>query len=255
MSIAVDASSPARWTGQPANGGTLVSASFTAPADALLVVTLQADGDSTANGTVGHTVTDSGGLAWTKQVERLVSEATDGGTSAIWTARTTSAVARTITITRSHTLNTAQTRRVSAVCRVLTGVDVDGTPVDTVSASNEGGSAGDANNDVTTTSLVPGATGLLIVSDLDWNTNGAMSSSNLTIDHQEYAGEIDVIDGYRTCTAGVSVSANLNAAGTGSSAQHKWTQIIVREAAATAMFVRPQITRPFPFKPGSPQYR
>src|SRR5687767_2120419 len=130
MAIAVDASSPVRWHGASASGSAITSASFTAPADALLVVCVSQD--SNLNGTWTFAVSDSGGLAWTERVRRDPSESTTEAGSAIFTARTTSAVARTVAYNPTWTLSTASNRRKSCRLYVLTGVDVDGTPVDTV---------------------------------------------------------------------------------------------------------------------------
>lgn len=225
MSVVLDASSPIRWAAAGIDGNGATSASFTAPANALLVVTCQMD--TTASNAGAPTIADSGGLTWTKRVERTGTETTAGGYACIWTARTTSSAARTITVTKQGSGNT---HTISAKCYVLTGVDVDGTPVDTVGASNEGGST---TNSMTTTSITPGATGLLIVSDCEWNQLGAFqASSDLTQDTADYSGEISACSGYKTCASGVGVTANLNAAGT-SAAQHKWCQIVVREASAT----------------------
>ena len=231
MAIAVDASTPARWAADLANNGTQASASFTAPADALLVACISFDGDSVAlHG--GPTFADSGGLTWTQQVIRTNSETTAGGGSAIYTARTTSSVARTATLGRDGAgSDSATQKQYSCKLYVLTGVDVDGTPVDTVGASNEGGSN---TNNLTTSSVTPGANGLLICCDTDWNALGAYeASSDLTQDTTTYTGEISVCSGYKTCTSGVGVTGNLNAAGT-SAAQHKWCQITVREAGGAA---------------------
>jgi hypothetical protein len=222
---AVDGSSPARWTASVAPGGSTTSSSFTAPADALLVACVNHDGNS--GGTDPFNVasfSDSGGLTWTERVRRAEAETTDGGTAIIWTARTTSSVSRTATLSRT---GGSASKRVSCRLYVVTGVDVDGTPVDTVGANNEGGSG---TNDLTTSSITPGATGLLFACDTDWNQLGTLTSSDLTLDTADYAGEISVASGYKTCTSGVGVTANLNAGGA-AAAQHKWCQIVVRESA------------------------
>jgi hypothetical protein len=227
MAIAVDASSPARWSGTIGEAGSITSASFTAPADALLVLCVEYDTASLwTSGT--RTASDSGGLTWTTRVERLGSETTAGAGSGIWTARTTSSASRTVTFALGspNAFGAWGTGRVSAYVYVLTGVDVDGTPVDTVGASNEGGSG---TNSLTTTSITPGGTGLIIAADADWNQLGVFTSSDLTISTADYASAISVVSGYKTCTSGVGVTANLDAGGTGT-AQHKWCQIIVREA-------------------------
>lgn len=243
MAVAVDASTPVRWSGvgDVNAGGSFVSASFTAPTDALLVMTAQYD---TTSGWTGgtRTASDSGGLTWTTQVERIGNETTAGAGSGIWTARTTSSTSRTATFA----LGTASpgggnhwgSARVSCKLYVLTGVDVDGTPVDTVGASNEGGST---TNNLNTTNVTPGANGLLVASNSEWNVLGVMTSSNLTIDSANYTSAISVASGYRTCSSGVALSANFDSPpGT---PQHKWCQIVVREAAAVGT------TRGMPFGP------
>lgn len=235
MAIALDASTPGRWSGTIAGGGTITSGAFTAPTDAILVVVVEMDSNSAFSSQV-FTVADSGTLTWTQQVERTDDEATAGGQTLIATARTTSSVSRTVSVTRTSGNDTISSKRVSAVCYVFTGADVSGTPIDTVGANNEGGSG---TNSLTTTSLTPGATGVLVVAGTEWNALGACTSSDLKgVDgivgssHAEYAGAIDVMDGWKVCTSGVGVTGNLDAAGSGT-AQWKWCQIIVRQAATT----------------------
>jgi hypothetical protein len=199
VGVLVDASSPARFSASLSPLGNMASAAFTAPADALLVLCVCHDGDGAGATNYGATaVSDSGGLAWTEKERRAETEATTGGASIIYTARTTSAVSRTITVARTATTGNAQ--RASATCYVLTGVDVDGTPVDTVSGSNEGGSA---TNNLTTTSVTPGANGLLVCVDCDFNALGVFqASSDLTQDTATYAGAISVCSGYKACSSG-----------------------------------------------------
>lgn len=228
---AVDASSPIRWTADLAAGGTMDSASFTAPANSFLVLSIQTDGDTDSNYTNGAatpsvSLSTGSALTWTKQVERTWSETTAGGQSVWWTAPAVTSEARVVRITKDA--SSVSTKRTSAKLYVVTGVDLNGTPVDTVGAGNEGGSG---TNSLTTTSVTPGATGLLFAGDTDWNQLGVFTSSDLTIDTADYAGAISVMSGYKACTSGVGVTANLNAGGTGT-AQHKWTQIVIREAAA-----------------------
>jgi hypothetical protein len=228
MAIAVDASTPVRWTGAAGFPSVVTSASFTAPTDALLVCCVSYDTKATAAATLEMTASDSGGLTWTKRVERTGAETTGGGGSAIFTARTTSAVARTVSCGYDEDEGVSPgTMRISAKLYVLTGVDVGGTPVDAVGANNEGGSG---TNNLTTTSITAGANGLLICADTDWNVNGVMTSSDLTIDSATYASAIDVASGYKAVSSGASVNGNLNAGG-GGAAQHKWCQVVVREAA------------------------
>ena len=242
MAVAVDASTPIRWTGVwDANvGGSITSAAFTAPADALLVLCAEVDtrSDSTNESLRNLSASDSGSLTWTTRVERRGAETTAGAHSAIFTARTTSSASRTLTLTGSNPDDTGDwgSGRASAKCYVCTGVDVDGTPVDTVGASNEGGSG---TNNLTTSSITPGANGLLFAADADWNALGTFEASDdLTQDTAHYAGGESVCDGYKAVTSGVGATANLDAAGTGTP-QHKWCQVIVREAPSAAAPTRP----------------
>lgn len=225
MACAVDASSPIRYTGVIATGATITSAAFTAPANSLLVAMSQTDGTSGQTPSVVFSDT-GGGLTWIKRVERTASETTAGGLSVIYTAEQVSSISRQVVAT--FTQGSGSTLRISAKVYVVTGADIGGTPVDTVGANNEGGSG---TNNLTTTSITPGATGLLMVSDCDWNQQGVFdASSDLTEDSADYSGQISVDSGYKACTSGVGVTANLNAGGAGTP-QHKWCQIVVRQAA------------------------
>lgn len=223
MAVAVDGSTPVRWTGTVNSGVGITSASFTAPTDALLVVCGNSDG-SDVDWTPA--VSDSGGLTWTSRVARTQLEGLTGGGTAILTARTTSSVSRTVSW--APTWTPSATHLQSAKLYVLTGVDVGGTPVDTVGANNEGSST---TNNLTTTSITAGANGLLICADTDWNELGVFTSSDLTIDTADYAGAISVCSGYKSVSNGASVNGNLDAGGS-AAAQHKWCQIIVREDPA-----------------------
>jgi len=236
MAIALHSSTPIRWTGIPSGTTVITSAAFTAPTDAWLALCVEADGG--AGDTYTLNAADTGGLAWTKRVERAVTEAVaNSGSCAIFTARTTSSVSRTVDASRSGT--SSASNRISATCYVFTGVDVNGTPVDSVTASNEGTSAA---NPTTTTSVTPGATGVLVATSVDWAALGAMTSSDLLgIDsiagsnHGEYAGAIDVISGWKVCTSGVGVTANIDPpAGT---PDLKWCQIVLREPTTAPVLV------------------
>lgn len=229
MAVAVDGSTPARWNAileQGAAGS--ASGAFTAPANSLLVCTVQGDTNNTSN--VVLNVTDSSSLTWTKQVERNDQETAVGGYCGIHTAVAASSTSRTVTMTWASGGTGDTTRRYSAKCYVLTGGDTTGTPFDSITANNEGTSG---TNSFSTTSITPGATGLLVVSDCEWNELGVFdASSDLTQDTADYSGEISVDSGYKVCTSGVGVTANLNAAGSGTP-QHKWCQVIARVAPST----------------------
>lgn len=237
--ILVDASSPIRFTAQnDGAGASAVSATFTPPDNSFLVVCAQVDTTSGGSET-GSVTVSGGGLTWTQRVERTGTEASSGGASSIHTARVTTGSLMTVTVTR--TAATGSGGRISAKCRVLTNVDVDGTPVDAVGANNEGG---DGANNINTTSLTPGADGMLVAADCDWtvgagtNTAFEAPSDGSTQDTTAYSGEIAVCDGTKLGTSGVPISMNFNAGGTGS-ASHKWCQIFVRAAASTGVTMTP----------------
>lgn len=235
MGLAVDASSPARWTGQSlTNGVTFVSALFTPPSNSLLLLCLSADTWSTETGQAF--VLSGGGLTYSALVERTGTEATAGAYAGIWKAPiATGGNPMQVTYTRTATGNANMTGRVSIKAYVLTGGDAT-TPTDTVGAANEGGSS---TNSMTTTSITPGADGLLFVCGTDWQALGggttAPTSSDLTKDAATYTGAIDAISGYKATANGVGVTANLDAAGTGTP-QWKWVQANVRQAAAGGTF-------------------
>lgn len=229
MGISLDASTPARWAGVPTAGGaSLNSASFTAPANSFLVLCINMDGTS-SQASAAPTVADSGSLTWTKQKEILWGTTLNGGYSAIWTAIQTTSAARTVNISNP---GANQNLRTSGKVYVFTGVDIAGTPVDTTGTNNAGASA---TNNLTTSSVTPGADGVLVVCDTEWNELGVETSSDLNIgfDTADYAGQISVASGAKACSNGVAVTGNLNAGGT-AAAQHKWTQIVVRAAAVAA---------------------
>jgi hypothetical protein len=253
MSIALDASTPVRFTGTPADGVAIVQgSSFIAPSGAFLALTVGWD-TSTGNLSTDAVLTvtdDSGdGVSWTAQVLRAGSEATSGGASGIYTKRASSAVARKISISRN---TFGSSNRISAVCYVFTLVDVNGTPVDAITADNEGGSAA---NPTTTTILTPGANGALVAVCTDWNALTMTSADLKGIDgvagssHAEYAGAITVIDGWKPCTIGVGVTADLDpAAGT---PQLKWCDLILREAMGDlVVFAGEPITGSSPIEGG-----
>jgi hypothetical protein len=218
--VAVDGTTPASWSTSLAGSGTSDSASFTPPANSVLVLMIMSDGTSDLIWTPSTT-----GLTWTQQVTRNNSETTTGGMADIWTCPQASSAARVIRITRTTAGGTPIL--FYAKCFVVTGADISGTTYDSITANNEGGST---SNSINTTSITPGADGLLMVADCEWNDDGTPTSSDLTSGGGtlDLAG-ISVFAGYKTCTSGVAVTGNLDAFGAGV-AQHKWVQIIVRKA-------------------------
>lgn len=239
MACAVDASSPVRWNSVSASNTNTDSASFTAPANSFLVLCAEFDGDfGVALGLGTQTVTVSlatgSALTWTQQVARTWSEGTDGGSAYIITAPAVTSEARVVRVNSTWTANTGSAARRSMRLYVVTGADIDGTPVDTVTANNEGTST---TNNLTTTAITPSSNGLGFGAACDWTAGGGASyeapSDGSTQDTAWYSGQVSVVDGWRVATSGVAWTINFNAGGA-AAAQHKWGQIIVREAAAAA---------------------
>lgn len=104
--LTVDPSTPpaAGWNGNGCTStGNAVTASFTAPANALLL----ALADTTSTGSGGSTIpaiSDSGGLSWI----RVAGTGTNGtkDEAVAWWARTSSSAARTVTLTLTSSTNT-----------------------------------------------------------------------------------------------------------------------------------------------------
>src|SRR5688572_32343873 len=120
MAIAIDASSPIRFTGTPANNVDITSASFTPPAGSVLVVCVSAD---TNGNTDNITISVSGGsLTWTNRVEHDPGDAgAMGGHASIWTAVQASSVSMTVSVRR--TAGNGSTGRISVKVYVVTGAD------------------------------------------------------------------------------------------------------------------------------------
>jgi Tfp pilus assembly protein PilX len=223
--IAIDSTTVPQFTGVGTAANFTVSSApnFTPPNNSLLVVAVM--GDSWSTGTQTFTVS-GGSLTWTKRVEQANTDATAGGTAAIWTAPVATGASMSVSIKRTEA--TAASGRIAGKVYIVTGY----TGVDTIGAGNKNGST---INNMTTTSITPSANGLLVAVDTEWNALGTPTSSNLTyLDANTWSGQISIGSGYRAATSGVAINANFNANGieaccdTSTNAQHKWAQIIVR---------------------------
>lgn len=121
MAIAIDASTPAL---KYVTSGTLTSASFIAPAGALLVHFMEITWTTSATATqptAGTGVADSGGLTWYKASERT--PISSCGYTGIWWAVTTGSSSRTCSISNPGTA----ANKISQVM-VFTGADTT-TPI------------------------------------------------------------------------------------------------------------------------------
>jgi hypothetical protein len=112
-------SSPARWSAAPADGVYATSSAFSPPADTTLVLLVSADSDLAFPVALG--VTDSRGLVWTREIATEPKQAVNGIT-AIYTARSSSSSAMTVSVRRTS-VGGGRTNRITAKLWV-----VDGTP-------------------------------------------------------------------------------------------------------------------------------
>lgn len=226
MAIAIDGSSPARFTGTPANNVDITSASFTAPANSLLVAHVSADTNGSSEN-ITISVSDSGGLTWTNRVERDPGDAgAEAGHASIWTAEQPTSASRTVSVRR--TAGNGSTNRISVKVDVWTGTDIGGDPIGT---TGEGSST---TNNITPnayTSTVNNSRGVGCATC--WNQLGIPTSTD-TEDGADYSGAISVISLYKaadTATSGSTVTMNFDAGGTGAAAWN-WVALEILPGAA-----------------------
>lgn len=213
MAIAIDGSSPIRFTGTPNNNVDITSASFTAPANSLLVVNVSADTNGSSEN-ITISVSDSGGLTWTNQVERDPGDAgAEAGHASIWTAQQPTSASRTVSVRR--TAGNGSTNRISVKVDVWTGSDIGGDPIGNV------GEGSSTTNNITPnayTSSVNNSRGVGCATC--WNQLGTPTSTD-TEDAADYSGAISVLSLYKaadTATSGTVVTMNFDAGGSGTAA-------------------------------------
>jgi hypothetical protein len=155
VALAVDASSPAKVSG---TATTITTASFTAPANALLVAFNNGDAPAATPNSV--TVSDSLGLIWARAVLRNITTGANSFAD-IWYATTTSAVSRTVSAAEANVGSEH-----GLVVKVFT--DTGGAP--TVGATNSSFAGTSLPTcDLTTTANDSWAW----ATSSDWNTGGA----------------------------------------------------------------------------------
>lgn len=232
MAIAIDGSSPVRFTGTPANGVDITSASFTAPANSVIAVCVSADTNGSSEN-ITISVSDSGGLTWTNRVERDPGDAgAEAGHASIWTAVQVTSASRTVSVRR--TAGNGSTNRISVKVYVVTGADTT-TPT---GATGEGSST---TNNITPnayTSTVNNSRGFGC--GTDWNQLGTPTSTD-TEDAADYAGAISVISLFKaadTATSGSTVTMNFDAGGTGTAAWN-WVALEIRPSVSSDTTVSP----------------
>lgn len=227
MAIAIDASSPARWTGTPANTVNITSSSFTPPNNSLIVLCVQADTEP-GNSNADITISVSGGsLTWTEQVQEdegtnaAIDASSEGGHSGIWTAPVGTGASMTISVNRSA--GTGGTNRITCKAYVVTGQNA--SPI-----GNTGKNIS-TTNDLTASIFTSSASNsFAFVSASDWSQLGTPVSSDLTEDAADYVGQISAISGYKDCGSSGAETANLDAgAGT---PFWVWTALEIKESSS-----------------------
>ncbi len=221
--LVVDPSSPAAvgWAGNGCTAaGNAVTASFTAPANALLL----AFGDTASNASGasnGPSLSDSGGLTWTQIGSSGASATKDEAVA--WWAKTTGSSARTVTL---HASNNVCTKFLKVI--VLTGANL----INPIAATNIGPATtaeGVLNQSVTSTT----AGSMAFAAVADWNAAGTPTpGTGVTL-----AGSYSQFDAtgaalYRTApstTFGQTMTISTTAPTT---ATNSWVMFEVRPAVA-----------------------
>ena len=222
MAIAVDQALAKVIDENSTEGGlTVTSASFTAPANSVLLVCFYGDTNNNG-GTPTVTVTNTGtSLTWNLIQIRAIGDsgATEGYAGAHYAVNASS---QTITVTTTTTvINQNNQKSLVAKVYVLTGADTT-TPLDT---SNEGSST---TNNLTTTSITAAGNGLFFAVGNDWNARGAPTSADLTVDSYHNGSIGSATSGYKTVSAG-TVNGNLDGSG-GAACDWNWISFIIKEA-------------------------
>lgn len=225
MGIAIDASTPIRWTGTPNDSVALTSASFTPPAGSLLVLCLSSD--STASQSPVFTVATTG-LTWTKQIQKDFAATGENGHASIWTCPQASSAARTCAVTRGSG-SLGGTKRVSCKLYAITGQDAS-----PVGASGGGGST--TNNMTASIFISTGANSLAVACATDWAQLGVPTSSDLTVDGGDYSGAVSVMSGYKALGSIGSQTANIHA-GSAGTPNWNWVALEILAPAATGIVV------------------
>lgn len=199
MAIAVDASTPARFSTLTGAVASIVSASFTAPANSILLLVVSGAGDVTT-----ISPSDSvGNLVWTVDRTKLLTSGAGAWVYAAHTVVPTSA-ARTVTLTFSPALSTGA----SAKIYVLTGAN-SLAPIGAVVGS--GTSAANPLNAAAYTSTVAGSLGFSGIVD-DTGATGLTSTDTFEVDGTLAIGSSR--KAAATAAAGTAVAFNWSATGT-----------------------------------------
>lgn len=222
MAIAIDDTTVPRFTGTPANGVDITSASFTPANNSWIYVAV--NGDSQSNQDI--TISVSGGsLTWSNEVERDLGDAgAQPGHSSIWKAQVVTGASMTISVRR--TAGNGGTNRLSAKPYLVTGADA----TNPTGATGEGTSTTNNLSAAAYTSTVNNSRA--IGCGCDWNQLGTPTSTD-TEDGADYSGAISVVSAYKaadTPSSGTAVTLNFDAGGS-SGAAWNWVALEIKPAA------------------------
>jgi hypothetical protein len=221
--VAIDSSSPTRAL-NPINcsssgSNTATTASFTAPANSLVIAAVVSDAFAVAPTiSVGNSGT---ALTWTRIIKRDLSDGGMGGYAGAYYAK----VGNSQTMTVNATVN--MTCTVSVKVYVVTGADMN-TPIGATVSGNS-----TSNNFSTTayTSLT-NTRGFVVASD--YTPKGIPTSSDTVVDGFSSTGNVGGLSGYKSSNTSVSgnVSFNITAPSTG----HEWNWVAfeIRSTNSTA---------------------
>lgn len=218
MSIAVDASTPARANGS-AFGGSVTTATFNPPAS-VLVATVASNGNP-GSGTTFSVSNNSTGLIWNLIALRNRSDSggLDGGVAAYYAVLAAPRTGMTVTGGTSYF-------EPSLKVYVLTGVDA----ADVLGGSTEGSSS--STSSFTTGSFTIVRTGSLgFVACSQFENVGAPTSSDTTFDNRDGLS-MGAGTGYKALGAAAG-SASFNLNGNGSPSSIDWVSFEIKASLAT----------------------
>lgn len=183
--VAIDASAPAIATG---TGTTLASASFSPPANTLLVVLYAANNPAATDASLSG-VSSSPALTWTRRARKSTSASSDGGAGTngsadIWTAPYAAGGAITVTATSNDGSSGAGHEKAlqvmpltgadtTALTNIITATSTSGLPSGTLASCTAGSYGFAASSDWAQAGLGTAGTGQTIISES--NTAGQMT--------------------------------------------------------------------------------
>lgn len=227
MALAIDASSPITATNSVSTTATVASASFTPPANSLLVVLWA--GDEQSGGSSATPTITGGSLTYTLRQWKANGQGTPAlnGQAAIWTAPVASSAAMTVTVTQGTLGNFRE-----AALRVLVITD---TSQPTVGTSSKGGQSTGTAVPMAYTATQTGSWGFSVISD--WDVKGAETAgTGTTLIGSANIGTAITYGFFRRTTADGTSAATTTINGTlpTASTNLAWAAVEIKAASAAA---------------------